>query len=483
VALKNVYRDLRRQREGLDADSEWAKIFEEFELEGGKTGYRDLFETRESRAEALQKEIEDFSKGTVRSKGKAVMGWLSDFNDAIENSVRVSVYKNAIDKGISKERAASLAKNITVNFNRTGAVSRNFQTLFAFFNASIQGTARIAQTLLTSEGKLSPTGKKIVMGGITLGLMQAVLLAMAGLDDDEVPDFVKDKSFVIPTGDGKYIAIPMPLGYNIIPGFGRRVMEFAMSDDKNVGKAVAETSQMIVDGFNPLGSGTFVQTLTPTALDPIVALAENKDFTGKPISREDINSLSPTPGYTRGSQNSFAVTEALAYAINILSGGTEFKKGVLSPTPDQIEYLVGEALGGVGREALKIGRGVEAIATGEELATYNVPIVGRLVGNVQQQAAQRNRFFENIRRLNEHQAEIEGRMLKGEDINDYLETFPEATMYQVGDKVYSQITKLRQQRKALEAAGVGKEELKVIDEAVLGLMTSLNEIYSSAKQQ
>lgn len=256
-----------------------------------------------------------------------------------------------------------------------------------------------------------------------------------------------------------------------------------MSDDKNVGKAVAETSQMIVDGFNPLGSGTFVQTLTPTALDPIVALAENKDFTGKPISREDINSLSPTPGYTRGSQNSFAVTEALAYAVNILSGGTEFKKGVLSPTPDQIEYLIGEALGGVGREAMKIGRGVEAIATGEELATYNIPIAGRLVGNVQQQAAQRNRFFENIRRLNEHQAEIEGRMLNGEDINDYLETFPEATMYQVGDKVYNQITKLRQQRKALEAAGVGKEELKVIDEAILGLMTSLNEIYSSAKQQ
>jgi hypothetical protein len=483
IALKAVYQDLRRQRQGLGANSKWASIFEEFESEGGKTGYRDLFETSESRAESLQQELKDFGQGKIRGSGKAVMGWLSDFNDAIENSVRVSVYYNAKQKNLSNAAAASLAKNITVNFNRSGAVSRNFQTLFAFFNASIQGTARIAQTLLTSEGKLSPTGKKIVMGGITLGIIQAALLAMAGLDEDEVPDFVKDKSFVIPYGDGKYFAVPMPLGYNVIPSFGRRVMEFAMSEEKNVGKAVFDTSSMIIDGFNPLGSATFVQTLTPTILDPIVALAENKDFTGKPIFRDDINSLSPTPGYTRGSQNSFAITEALAYGINILTGGSEFKKGALSPTPDQIEYLVGEAFGGVGREALKVGRGIESLATGEELATYNVPIVGRLTGNVQQQAAQRSKFFNNIRRLNEHQAEIEGRLLQGDDISDYIDQYPEASLYQAGDKIYNQITKLRRTKKVLEESGAGKDDLKSIDETILSLMSSLNEIYDSARQQ
>lgn len=483
VALKAIYRDLRRQRDGLAADSKWAEIFEEFELEGGKTGYRDMFEDTQSRAEALQKELTDFQKGNLKGKGKAVMNWLSDFNDAIENSVRVSVYKNAIDKGLSKERAASLAKNITVNFNRTGAVSRNFQTLFAFFNASVQGTARIAQTLLTSEGKLSPAGKKIVMGGITLGLAQSVLLAMAGLDDDEVPDFVKDKAFIIPTGDGKYLAVPMPLGYNIIPGFGRRVMEFAMSDDKNVGKSVFNTSQMLLDGFNPLGSATFVQMLTPTILDPIVALAENKDFTGKPIAREDINSLTPTPGYTRGSQNAFAVTEGLAYAINILTGGSEFKKGAVSPTPDQIEYLVGQVFGGVGREAMKVGRGIESLATGEELATYNIPIAGRLVGNVQQKAAQTNRFYQNVRTLNEHQEEIEGRINKGEDISEYIDRYPEASLYQAGDKIYSRIRKLKDIRKTMQESGADREDLQSIDEAMLGLMSSLNDIYASAKSR
>ena len=482
--IKDIYSDLRRQRQGLPADSKSAQIFEEFELEGGKTGYRDLFEDSQSRAEQLQKDLEDFKSGKpLKGKGKAVMRWLSDFNDSIENAIRVSVYKNALDKGISKERAASLAKNITVNFNRTGAMSRNFQTLYAFFNASVQGTTRIAETLFTPDGKLSPTGKKIVMGGITLGLMQAVLLAMAGLDDDEVPDFVKDKSFIIPYGDGKYLAVPMPLGYNIIPGFGRRVMEFAMSDDKNVGKSVFETTSMIIDGFNPLGSATFVQTLAPTIADPIVALAENKDFTGKPIAREDVNSLVPTPGYTRKSQNASAITEALAYGINLLSGGTEFKQGVISPTPDQIEYLVGQVFGGVGREAMKVGRGLEALATGEELATYNIPIAGRLVGNIQQKAAQTGRFYDNIKALNEHQAEIEGRMARGEDITEYVNDNPEAMLYQLGDKTYSKISKLRQLKKTLEESGASRDQTKAIDDAMLNLMVSLNMSYNSARQQ
>ena len=260
-------------------------------------------------------------------------------------------------------------------------------------------------------------------------------------------------------------------------------MEFAMSDDKNVGKSVFETTSMIIDGFNPLGSATFVQTLAPTIADPIVALAENKDFTGKPIAREDINSLVPTPGYTRKSQNASAITEALAYGTNLLSGGTEFKQGVISPTPDQIEYLVGQVFGGVGREAMKVGRGLEALATGEELATYNIPIAGRLVGNIQQKAAQTGRFYDNIKALNEHQAEIEGRMARGEDITEYVNDNPEAMLYQLGDKTYSKISKLRQLKKTLEESGASRDQTKAIDDAMLNLMVSLNMSYNSARQQ
>ena len=41
-------------------------------------------------------------------KEYAVASWLSDYNEAMENSVRLAAYKAALDNGMSRERAASL---------------------------------------------------------------------------------------------------------------------------------------------------------------------------------------------------------------------------------------------------------------------------------------------------------------------------------------------------------------------------------------
>ena len=480
TALREIYKDLRLARDGKQTTSKWGQIFEEFEMEGGKTGFRDIFNTSEDRANALAGELKAFTQGGARTKAKVVFDWLSDFNEAVENSIRVSAYKSAIDMGMSKQQAASLAKNLTVNFNRTGAASKNFTMLYAFFNASVQGTARIAETLM-KDGKLTPAGKKIVYGGIGVGVLQAVLLAMGGFEEDEPPEFVKDKNFIIPYGDKKYIAIPLPLGFNMFPAFGRRITEFAMSDDKNVGKAVFDMGSMVIDAFNPLGSATFAQTLAPTLIDPVIALAENKDFSGKPISRDDLNSLNPTPGYTRAKENASAVSTGLAYAINFLSGGTDFKKGAISPTPDQIDYLIGQVTGGVGREALKVEKAVTSVASGEELATYNVPVLGRMIGDVKQKTVETSRFYENVKNLNEHQHEIEGRLKAGEDINDYLDSHPEALMYKYADQVYNKVNDMKRIRRTMKEQGMSSSDLQIYDENILMMMTVLNEAIRDMK--
>jgi hypothetical protein len=335
---------------------------------------------------------------------------------------------------------------------------------------------------MNSDGTLSSAGKTIIKGGVTLGIMQAVMMATAGFEEDEPPDFVKDKNFVIPYGDKKYIAVPMPLGFNVIPSFGRRIAEFVMSSDKNVGKAVFEMGNMILDGFNPLGSATFAQTLTPTLVDPIIALGENKDFAGKPISRDDINSLNPTPGYTRGRDNASALSTGLAYTVNLLSGGTEFKKGVISPTPDQIDYLIGQVTGGVGREVLKVEKSIGAAVKGEELATFNIPIVGRMIGDIKQKTVETSRFYDNIRSMNEHQQEIDGRLKEGEDIESYLNKYPEAGLYKYADKVYNKINKLKQERKKMKESGASDEDLKGYDEAILSVMAGFNETVKDSKE-
>ena len=79
---------------------------------------------------------------------------------------------------MSPAQAAALAKELTVNFNRKGQVAAQAGAMYAFFNAAVQGTARIAQTLVTLENgkpKLTSAGKKIIAGGVSLGVVQAIL--------------------------------------------------------------------------------------------------------------------------------------------------------------------------------------------------------------------------------------------------------------------------------------------------------------------
>ncbi len=114
----------------------------------------------------------------------------------------MAAYKVALDQGMSRERAASLAKNLTVNFNRKGRQAREIGALYAFFNAAIQGTARMAETLK------GPMGRRIIYGGVLLGAVNAMIgmAMMGGGDDDEpdrwdqVPEFIKERSIVIPLG-------------------------------------------------------------------------------------------------------------------------------------------------------------------------------------------------------------------------------------------------------------------------------------------
>jgi hypothetical protein len=92
-----------------------------------------------------------------------------------------------------------------------------------------------------------PAGQKIIWGGLILGSAQAALLAAFDFDEDEPPDFVKERNIVIPTGGGKYITVPMPLGYNVIPNTSRILTEWTMSGFKDTHKRVAQiTGQRLI---------------------------------------------------------------------------------------------------------------------------------------------------------------------------------------------------------------------------------------------
>jgi hypothetical protein len=496
AALKAIFQVARARRDGKKAKGDLVDDFEEFENEGGQTGYRDQFSQSAERAEAIQRMIDPsswassplgkfFTAGgnlkvpleTMRKGAAPLFNFLSDYNQALENSVRLSAYRVAREKFISegmspadaRQKAAVTAKEITVNFNQKGVKATQMGALYAFFNASIQGTAMMARTLA------GPIGRKIIAGGMLWGVIQTIMLAMAGFDDEEPPEFVKQRNFIIPYGDGKYFAFPMPLGFNVIPTLSRLATEAVISGGENTSGKALSALDAVMDMFNPIGNaGLSFQTLAPTLLDPLVALSENKSWTGQSIAREDFSALNPTPGFTRSRDSANAVSQEIARLLNAMSGGSEDRKGFISPTADQLEYLVGQLTGGVGREALKAGKTIEAAVTGEELPSYSVPLVGRFHGNVNEMAAVSSAFYRNLTELNIQKEEIKTIRENKGDVQAYLAENPEARLVKMATAQYNQIKKLRKLRQeALERGD--KERAKKLEEAIKTRMINLNE--------
>lgn len=499
-ALKGIYMDARAARDGKTPASKWAELWEEFQDEGGQTGFRDLFTNSADRAKAIERELNptawmDSPLGNVftangalkvplavaQKKATGMFDWLSDYNLAMENAVRLAAYKVAKEQGISNQQAASLGKNLTVNFNRKGQVGQQAGALYAFFNASMQGTARLGQTLFDMEpGKpktirMSATGKKIIYGGILLGAMQALMLAAAGFDDEEPPDFVRERSLIIPTGGKTYITIPMPLGLHVLPNMGRIPMEFAMGGFKDPVQTASKLIGLFANSFNPIGGGaSLVQMLSPTAIDPLVAIAENKDWTGKPIAKESFNKA--TPGHLLAKDTATAPAKFLSEAINLMSGGTEYTAGVLSPTPDQIDYLFGQVTGGVGREASKLQQSGTAMVSGEDLPIHKVPLVGRFYGDADTQSAQSGKFYSAINKLNVHEAEIKGLRKdgKGAEAVKYIQENPESRLFVAANLAEREVQKLRAAKRALIAKDAPAQEVKAMETRINERMTRFN---------
>ena len=308
-----------------------------------------------------------------------------------------------------------------------------------------------------------------------IGVAQAVVLAAAGFDEDEPQEFVKERNLIIPLGGKKYTMIPMPLGLHFFPNIGRVTTEWAINDFKKPGEHLANLFGTAMDAFNPLGStGLSMQTLAPSVADPFLALDANKDAFGRPIYKKD-QATNPTPGYSRSREGATAISKALAEFLNYASGGTKYQKGFISPTGDEIDYLVGQFTGGIGREVMKAQSAIESQVTGEELPPYKGPIVGRFIGDAESKAADSQRFYANVTMMANFENEIKGRQKNRENVSEFLRENPQARLWMLANNAENQISQLNKTRKELLEKGAPKERIKQIENQKQIIMRRFND--------
>jgi len=455
-----------------------------FERNGGTTGFRNLYMTGEEHAKEIEQMLHPskFQASWAGKGGKAVLDWLTDYNSAFENSVRLAVFEAALAEGVPPVKAASMAKDVTVNFNRKGTYSRQMGALYAFFNVSVQSLERASAAMFShKDGKttLTNTGKKVILGGMLLGGMQTASLAMFGFDAEEPPEFIKARSIIIPAPftEKGYIAVPMPFIFNIAPNAGRLIIEALIFGD--LSDKAQKFLMAVMDSTDPLGgSSTIAQELTPSVLDPFVALIENTDWQGKHIYREDFNASKPTPGHSRAKQNASDWALGLSRVINQLTLGSEFAAGAPSYPPEVFESLAEHAFGGPGRLFTKATRLTKELSEGDPIHLYNIPLVGKLIGAAGGDTSDWAKWSKNMSLLHIHNLELKGREDDREARREYMDSHPLARRVEdakISDRTMKNLLTERRKIRGQDRTAQLDKQRERIDERISHLLTSFNE--------
>jgi hypothetical protein len=398
--VKSAWRGIRDFQKG-NKGTEWAKWYNQFRKAGAKVGwmqdYADVPGLQKDMVKKL-KNMEADKKITVRRGLNSVMKFIENENTAVENAVRLSVFKNLIDNGVSETKAAVIAKELTVNFNRKGNMGQTLNAMYLFYNASIQGSAR-----LVSAAKTSSKVRKLMIGTVAFAAALDILnRAVGGVDDDgedrydKIAPWIKERNMIIMLPDGKgYVQIMLPWGYNIFHVMGQVAGEAISKENFDPVEGATRIAGATISSFNPVGGeASILQVLSPTLFDPLVQWAENKDWAGRKL-RPDSNVFAPKPSSQTYWNSVRAPSKTIAQKLNELTGGDVIKPGKVDISPEAIDLAINTITGGAGKFVGNLISVPIKLAKGEGLESYEIPILRRVYGKIGNQALTQQ-YYENM---------------------------------------------------------------------------------------
>ncbi|EFI4136666.1 LPD38 domain-containing protein [Escherichia coli] len=477
-AMSAVYARLRgKTLTGNGA--QWQKVWKEFVEDGGKTGWFNMGDL-----EGQQKEMDrlvSLAKGGW--KGQSIGAWNSflnlveDANGAVENALRLSAYKHARDAGLSRQQAASLAKNMTVNFNRRGEQGALMNSLYMFANASIQGTANLVRTLghLNGDGPLPErlrwknlnVPQKIALAAVGAGyLLGSLNRSVAGEDDDgvnwydKVPSHVKERNLVIMKSvfggkAGEYWSIPLPYGYNVFFLLGHTA-EGVAAGDLTASRAAGNVVGGILGAFSPVGSetsetlsGALLKNAAPTILRPFANLAMNENFMGAQIYQENMPFGTPKPDSQLGRRSTPEAYKAFASWLNAFSGSSQYRPGAVDITPESLKFWIDYISGGTGRFISKTTDAAVKSLNGIDIPEQQVPFLGKISGEVMPYADQQ-KMYDRMTEVAQYHAELKS--LTGAERTAFIdENNGKLSMNGLMQDTRKRLKDLRKQRDAIYA--------------------------------
>ena len=191
---------------------------------------------------------------------KAVFSRLEATSDFFESSTRMGEYMKARQKGLSMEEAARAAREVTLDFSRSGRIGEQVNQVVPFFNACLQGGDKMVRLF-----RENPWGTAMKVTGYII-LPSLLLLAMNWDEDwykDLDPD-IKNNYWCL----GRNIRIPKPQEAGVLFGSGIEAL-FQQAADKD---------KDAVSNFLKAFSSNMIPSVLPTLILPLIEWSANYSF-------------------------------------------------------------------------------------------------------------------------------------------------------------------------------------------------------------
>lgn len=395
-------------------DAQMVQDLMDWRENGGHTRSLDLYSVQDL-AKELRKELRQ--NGPVKSTIDKAFKYIDMCSDVSENMTRFAVYRNiqrAFEANIrerakaegwdksrvdleiqqAKQKSANIALDCTVNFTKKGAWANAYNPLWAFSSATIQSFARIARNLWRPTSTPQQNFKRVskfLAFGIGFPLMWGTIArSIMGDDDDginkydKIPNYVKLSNFIIPMpfGDGGYIKVPLPYGYNVFTALGT-VMDNIIHGTQGPASGAKDILKTSLAGIMPVDPSSGFIGFLPTLFKPLGELAANENFAGAPIVPEG-RVVDGLPDYLKSWTKTPQVYKDVAALMNFLSGGFINKEsvGLLDVSPETLEHLNNSYLGGIGRTVAQTIELAMSPAFNYDVPAKSIPILNRLYGTV-----------------------------------------------------------------------------------------------------